>query len=429
MQKKAYIPMHECRGFTPLLGKDSPTLGAKVTEILLWRLKCRMSMKKSIAEVLLYIAFSILIAPIWADTTEVETTAIALPYPAMIGSLAANSNPFNIEDDLFGKIYITGAVSSLGLWQNNPMAVNPNSLLDLDNGQLFIQKAKGLLQFYVQAGGYSLPSLGASYLRMDDTTHDYFGPVPVVFIKLVPINNFSIMAGKLSTLIGAENTFTFQNLNIERGLLWNQTNAVNRGVQMNYDHEAFSGSIALSDGLYSGRLNWLSGLVTYAINLKNSLSAVASGNIKHDNKSSIVTDLAHNNSQIYDLIYSYTSGWLTIYPSLQFTRIPKDPNIGLLESASTYGVALATKFTFNTHWSITGRAEYIDTTGGLNVAYGPGSNAWSLTLTPTYQRGIFFVRGEASLVKANNITAGLAFGHDGTSSSQGRLLIETGVLF
>lgn len=388
-----------------------------------------MSLKKSIAKILLYIAFSILVAPTWAKTIEAETTSISLPYPAMIGPLVANSDPFNIEADPLGKIYITGAVSGLGLWQNNHVAGNPNALLDLDNGQLFIQNTKGLLQFYVQAGGYSLPSLGTSYLRMDDATHDFFGPVPVAFIKLAPSDNFSVMAGKLFTLIGGENTFTFQNLNIERGLLWNQTNAVNRGVQMNYNQGAFSASIALSDGFYSGRFNWLSGLVTYAINSKSNLSVVASGNIKHDNKSSIVTPLAQNNSQIYDLIYSYTSGRLTINPSLQFTHIPRDADIGLLASASTYGVALATKFTFSTHWSITARAEYIDTTGGVNVVYGPGSNAWSLTLTPTYQRGIFFVRGEASLVVADNITAGSAFGRDGTNSSQGRLLIESGVLF
>lgn len=388
-----------------------------------------MSMKKSIAQILLYTAFNLLIAPTWAETTEAETTSISLPYPAMTGPLVANSNPFDIEADSFGKIYITGAISGLGLWQNNPMEGDSNSLLDLDNGQVFIQNTKDLLQFYVQAGAYSLPSLGTSYLRMDDTTRDFFGPVPVAFIKLAPNDNFSVMAGKLFTLIGGENTFTFQNFNIERGLLWNQTNAVNRGVQMNYNQGDFSGSIALSDGFYSGRLNWLSGLVTYDINSTNSLSVVASGNIKHDNKSSLVTPLAQNNSQIYDFIYSYTSGRLTVNPTLQFTHVSKDTSIGLLDSASTYGVALALKFAFNTHWSITGRAEYIDTTGGTNVAYGPGSNAWSLTLTPTYQRGIFFARGEVSLVEANNITAGSAFGQNGMNHSQGRLLIETGILF
>ncbi|WP_162270509.1 outer membrane beta-barrel protein [Legionella bozemanae] len=69
-----------------------------------------------------------------------------------------------------------------------------------------------------------------------------------------------------------------------------------------------------------------------------------------------MTPLAQNNSHIYGLIYSYTSGQLTVSPSLQFTHVPKDTGIGLLNSASTYGVALSTKFVFNTYWSIAGRA-------------------------------------------------------------------------
>ena len=45
---------------------------------------------------------------------------------------------------------------------------------------------------------------------------------------------WSIQGGRLPTLIGAETTFTFQNLNITRGLLFGQENAINQGVQVNY---------------------------------------------------------------------------------------------------------------------------------------------------------------------------------------------------
>ena len=44
---------------------------------------------------------------------------------------------------------------------------------------------------------------------------------------------FSAEVGALPTLIGAEYTFSFENMNIERGLLWNQENAVNKGIQLN----------------------------------------------------------------------------------------------------------------------------------------------------------------------------------------------------
>lgn len=386
-------------------------------------------MKKGIAQILRYATLGLLIMPSWAQPTETDTTSPTLAYPATTGPLAVNSHPFDIETAPEQKIYIDGIISGLGLWQSHPVTDNPNALLDLDNAQLFMQSTQGLLQFYVQAGGYSLPSLGTPYRRMNDTTDELFGPIPIAFIKFAPSDSVSILAGKLFTLIGNENNFTFQNLNIERGLLWNQTNDLNRGLQINYNQGALSSSLALSDGFYSGQLNWLSGIVTYAITTNNNLSLVASGNIKRDGKSTAATPLAQNNSQIYDVIYSYTYDKLTISPTIQFTNVPKDPAIGLFNSASTYGLALATRYFFDTHWSISSRTEYINTNGGTNVAYGAGSNAWSVTLTPTYQRGIFFTRAEFSFVLANHTTPGDAFGQDGTKRSQGRLLVESGILF
>ena len=50
--------------------------------------------------------------------------------------------------------------------------------------------------------------------------------------------------------MGAESTFTFQNMNIERGLLWNQENAVNRGVQVNHTLGKLTASLAWTDGYH-----------------------------------------------------------------------------------------------------------------------------------------------------------------------------------
>jgi hypothetical protein len=59
----------------------------------------------------------------------------------------------------------------------------------------------------------------------------------------------------------------------------------------------------------------------------------------------------------------------------------------------------------------------------------PEAKLGSLTLTPTYQFNIFFVRAEASYVKATNATAGLVFGPLGNDTSQVRGIAELGVLF
>ena len=54
----------------------------------------------------------------------------------------------------------------------------------LSNGQVWIQKTDGVFQFYVQAGAYDLPSMGTSFLPLDKTLSDLYGPVPVAFVKL-----------------------------------------------------------------------------------------------------------------------------------------------------------------------------------------------------------------------------------------------------
>jgi hypothetical protein len=85
-------------------------------------------------------------------------------------------------------------------------------------------------------------------------------------------------------------------------------------------------------------------------------------------------------------------------------------------------------------FSLPVRFEYISSTGSLasgapNLLYGPGSNAWSITFTPTYQYKIFFARAEISHVGTNSTTPGLVFGPNGTNTTQTRGLLEVGILF
>ena len=114
----------------------------------------------------------------------------------------------------------------------------------ISNGQVFIQKTDGWFQFYLQAGVYNLPDLGAPFLSTNKTISNLYGPLPVAFAKLQAGKNTSILVGELPTLIGAEYTFSFENMNIERGLLWNQENAVNRGVQVNQTMGKFTASVS-----------------------------------------------------------------------------------------------------------------------------------------------------------------------------------------
>lgn len=361
--------------------------------------------------------------------------ADAVPMPSMTGPLAANMSPYSFDTKTpLGKIYVTGAASALAFTQDHPASTDKDSLADIDNAQLFVQNTSGPVQFFVQAGTYSMPSLGTPYLRSGKTPDKTYGFLPQGYLKLVPADNFSVQVGKLPTLFGAEYTFTFENMNIERGLLWNQEPAVSRGVQANYTAGPLALSFSVNDGYYSDHYNWVSGSAAYTIDSSNSLSFVAGGNFDDTTHTSFATPLAQNNSSIYNLIYTHTAGSWTFNPYIQYTRVPENNSIGIINDASTYGAAFLAKYAVNSNVSIAGRAEYIGSTGSVangapNLLYGQGSKAWSFTLTPSYQKDKFFGRIDASYVHASDTVSGSAFGPAGNDTSQGRLMLEAGVLF
>ena len=370
--------------------------------------------------------------------------------PAFTGPLTANPDPFNFATP-FGKIYVSGVLSGVAQTQNNvifnPFQTDKTSLADLTNAQIFIQKVDGPIQFFAQIGAYSLPSLGLPYYTSLHATHNYFSYVPQAFLKIAPTDTFSFEVGALPTLIGAEYTFTFENMNIDRGLLWNQETAVSKGIQANYTIGPVALSASLNDGFDSNHYSWLSGSATYTINPQNSLAFIAEGNLQRTKVNTVVTPILQNNSQMYNLIYTYTNSPWTLEGYLQYTAVPAlaaytsaDPRLttAATTSGSTEGIGLYGNYSFATTSILSGlslpvRLEYIASNGnsltGPSLINGPGSKAYSATFTPTYQYKRFFVRGEVSYVKLQHGTLGSEFGPLGNKTSQTRFKLETGVIF
>jgi hypothetical protein len=368
--------------------------------------------------------------------TPAPPAPTALATPAMSGPLAANSNPTKFDAGPLGTVYVTGVLSGVGQWQDGTQPGDLDRQADLSNGQVFVQKTTGLVQFYAQGGSYSIPDLGLPYVASGIATNALFGPFSQAFIKIAPNDTWSVEAGKLPTLIGAEYTFSFENANIERGLLWNQENAVNRGVQLNYSSGAIAASVSWNDGMYSNSYGWASGSLAYTFNAANVLSLVAGGNTRRTTVSTSATPGLLNNEQIYNIIYTHTAGPWTLEGYLQYTKVPAVVLLGAAKSSDTVGGAIFAIYAVPgmAGLSLPVRLEYIASSGSVtdgspNLLYGPGSKAWSLTFTPTYQKGVFFARAELSYVSASSTTPGLVFGPNGTDTSQSRGLLEIGVLF
>ena len=375
--------------------------------------------------------------------TPAPAPAAAAPAPLANPSMTAplaTAIPHEISAGPFGKLQVTGILSGIGMTEGNHFFGESATHWDLSNAQVFIQKTTGWWQFYLQGGAYNIPALGVPFTSTVDTVKNVYGPFPTGYIKLVK-GNFNVQVGELPTLIGAEYTFDFENMNIERGLLWGQEPAISRGIQLNETYKKLTLAFSWNDGFFSNRYTSLSGSLAYAFNAANTLSFVASGNAGAYNRktTSLATPLDQNNSEVYNLIYTYTKGNLAITPYYQYTNVPKNTSIGIYAGAHTNGGALLANYNFKHGISLAGRAEYIRSSGNpLDenysnsnlLGFGPGSGAFSFTVTPTYSKDGFFIRGDFSIVDATNTTPAYAvFGPAGTSTNQPRGAIEAGFIF
>jgi len=354
-----------------------------------------------------------------------------LATPAITGPLS-NLPPAMFNAGPFGNIAVNGFVSGMGLVQNNHIPGDDTKQAALSNGQVFIQKTDGWFQFFVQAGAYNIPDLGVPFLSTANTISDTWGPVPVAFVKLQAGKNTSFEIGSLPTLIGAEYTFSFENMNVSRGLLWNQETAVSRGIQVNQTMGKFTASASWNDGFYSGRYSWVSGSLAYA-NGPNAISFVAGGNLGQTAFQTFATPV-QNNGAIYNVIYTYTKGPWIIQPYFQYTDVPTNAKIGITNGASTKGGAILASYAFKHGFSLPVRYEYISSSGSvaadtINLLYGPGSSGTSFTVTPTYQNGGFFIRGDAAWVHAGSFEKGAVFGPLGLNNNQFRAVAEVGFVF
>jgi len=355
----------------------------------------------------------------------------ALPTPAITGPLS-NLPPAVFDAGFFGKISVNGVLSGMGLVQNNHIPGDDTKQADLANGQVFIQKSDGWFQFYLQAGAYNIPDLGVPFVSTKDTISGLWGPLPVGFVKLQAGKNTSFQIGSLPTLIGAEYTFSFENMNVERGLLWNQEPAISRGIQVNQTMGKVTASLSWNDGFYSNRYSWLSGSLAYT-NGPNALSFVAGGNLSQTSVATFATPV-QNNGSIYNVIYTFTKGPWIVQPYFQYTDIPTNAKIGILNGANTKGGAILASYAFKHGFSLPVRWEYIASSGSVaqnsvNLMYGPGSSGTSFTVTPTFQQGGFFVRGDIAWVHAGSYVPGSVFGPNGTDNNQFRAVGEIGFIF
>jgi hypothetical protein len=381
-----------------------------------------------------------------AQTPAQPPPAAATPAPAAAAAPTPLSTfvltgplqwlpPATFDAGPLGKLSVNGIITGFAQFQNNSVTGDDKAQATLSNGQIFIQKADGKLQYYIQAGAYTMPTLGLPFMNAQNTVSNTFGPVPVAYLKYQVAKNTQFLLGSLPTLMGAESTFTYQNFNIERGIVWNQENAINRGIQVNQTLGKYlSAAISWNDGYYSNRYSWLSGSATFTKG-PHTLVYDGMGNLGQTVYVTSAMPLYQNNGSMHAVIYTYTKGPWIISPYFQYGKVPASAKVGVAKSTSATGGAANVSYAFKKGFSLPARVEYLTssgsaTDGSVNLLnFGAGSAGTTFTATPTYQKGGMFVRGDLAWMHASNYTAGSVFGAKGTDANQFRGVLEFGFIF
>lgn len=387
----------------------------------------------------------ILILMTWPMSGFTQSASGPVVPLAMGNTLSFSPNFLTLNSEHYGDWSVQGVASGLSFRQTNPVATNSADYSGFSNAQLVVQKTSGPIQLLVQTGLYASPALGVPYTPAQPTTESYYNYLPQAYVSVTPNENWSLSIGKLPAMGGGESAFTFQNTNIQRGLLWSQTNVITEGMQLNFAEDIFSASLAWNNGAYSDVYNWLG--ASLGLKTGSNSNAVLSwtGSMSGNAENTTATPLLQNNSQIANVIFQYQTYRWSVMPYMQYTYVPMNTAIGINGQSQSLGFAVLSTYHVTPlqngvppkfHISIPTRFEYQSTYGNNNVSsvpgglmYGAGSAAWSGTLTPTVQWGKIFARGELSYVKAFNPTAGVAFGANGMNNNQTRVIVEAGVLF
>jgi hypothetical protein len=371
--------------------------------------------------------------------TPPATAPAPAPAPAPLSTFVLTGPlqwlpPATFDAGPLGKLSVNGIVTGFSVFQNNSVPGDDKAQATLSNGQIFIQKSDGKLQYYIQAGVYTMPTLSVPFVNAQNTVNSFYGPVPVAYLKLQATTSTQFLIGSLPTLMGAESTFTYQNFNIERGIVWNQENAINRGIQVNQTVGRYlSGAISWNDGYYSNRYSWLSGSVTLSKG-PHALIYDGMGNLGQTAYQSAATPV-QNNSYMHAVIYTYTKGPWIISPYFQYSKLPTNAKVGVVKGTSATGGALNASYAFKSGFSLPARVEYLTssgsaTDGSINlIGFGAGSKGVTFTATPTYQKGGMFLRSDLALVHATDYTKGAVFGKTGTDANQFRAVLEFGFIF
>jgi hypothetical protein len=370
-----------------------------------------------------------------AQTPPSPSPAPSASQPAIPMASPTPTPAISVTGVLMGMETFTAAVNAAGNLAKGGGADQPTRF-NVSSAFLTITRNTGFVRYGGSAGIYSIPVVGLSGNKtfQAGANVNTYGPLPSAYIGINPNEHVSLVAGYLATLIGQEYTYTYQNWNIQRGLVWNMETAVSRGARLTLTSGKFTGALEVNDGFFSGHDLGLEGSLTMAPDATRAFQFVF---VIPNSQAPGNWTASIANKRLYDFMYTATSGRWSFEPYILLVQSPKSSTLGYTSSSNAYGVVFLSTYAMNTNWSVATRIEDIanqSTTSSSSpnadlVGYGPGSGAWTFTVTPAYRRGQLLVRADLSQVTVRAAAPSLAFGTLGLQRGQFRFVLESGLQF
>lgn len=309
---------------------------------------------------------------------------------------------------------------------------------DASNALLTITKNTGEVRFTVTGGAYAFPTVGqplAPTALQSGANTSLYSALPTYALEYVPSAHVTLSAGQLPSLMGQESGFTFQNINVQRGLIWAAETTFSRGVRLAYNNGKITGTLGYDDGYYSGNQGRaLEGLAAWSptANTTWQFGFTLPGSNTPGNVTAAIA-----NKREYDFMLTQQYGKLQLLPYVLIVISPASLSQGYAKAESSAGLALLANYAASSASTVGFRFESFNNASAISdassnadlVGYGPGSGATTWTITPQWHPGPFFVRVDFSKVTLRNFTPGLGFGATGASANQNRVMGELGVQF
>lgn len=346
-------------------------------------------------------------------------------------ALALNGpSSITIDGGPFGQFSLSGGADGGFYVQSNAPQSAKTVGAALGNALVELQKNNGVMQFTIEVGAYSAQTLGTP-----PVTDNYFSTSPLYagYITIVPNSVVSISAGQLSPLVGYEASQDWGNASQFFSEIAATQPGQGRGAEVALTVGPFSATVSLTDGYYTGVVNYLQGIGTWVPDSNDSVSVYGGDNLGQTGLNAQGTGNALlNNSTLLGVFYTRTLGALTLTPEVQVQYANASAPLGLGGYTRSFSTALFADYQFTgTPFSLGGFVEYATEVYDKNATYsttpdffgtGPGSTLYGLSIAPTWQKGDLFARADLGALQAH-VMAG------GAKPVELQVALEAGLLF